>query len=548
MKEDVQTILRKAEALESELNLFKDKWNDAARYFKPQLDIYEQLPHAPDTTGFAGLFDTSGIDALDTFSNGMIAEVFSSNEKWMLYVPQDDFEKIDDDGRKWYNKCSDLALTYMGRSNFYQTLKPVVTDMGCGGTGSIHIERGNKKPLKFSYDRLGTFAIEKDGEGDIRTEFRWLKMTASEMADMFGEENLGEKAKVALTKQNEGGEKTLFCVVHAVFPRKTDGILATEKPFASIYVCKEDKHILENGGRDFYPFASPRAEIWNDYNYGLSPATKALPSMRELNYLRKNIHEGVHLSVKPPMMVPDGMVDEVSNIPNGITVFDDRTKNLPQQMQVKNDIQGGMMLMEDLRNQVRQFFHASLFEAVAEKDKQMTAREVASIENAALRRFLPNFNQITTELSPIFQNVFLILFEEGVFPDPPESVKVFPEGPTRAGIIPLPKVEFTSRIALAMRLIENNAIDRTLERLMPMMEINPAIADNFDMDQMIREAARNDGINEDIIHKMQEIQNIRAQRQEQQAQQEQMMMAEQAASTAKQASEIDSENLQQMLS
>lgn len=548
MKEDAETIIKKAEALESELNLFKDHWERNARYFKPQLDLYEQHPHSPDSTGFAGLFDTTGIESLDTFANGMIAEVFSSNEKWMLFVPQDDFEQIDDDGRKWYNKCSELALTYLGRSNFYQSIKPCVTDMGCGGTGSLFVQRGQKKPLKFKYDRLGTFAIEEDGEGDVRTHFVWRKYNAAEMADLFGEDNLGSKAKKALKAQREGGEKETFHVIHACFPRGTNGIEAKEKPFASIYVCKEDKHVLEQGGFDFFPFSAPRAEIWNDYVYGLAPATKALPAMRELNCLRKNVHEGVHLMVKPPWLVPAGMVDEVHNYPNGVTVFDERSPHKPEQQTIKADVRAGLELIDNIAEQVRGFFHASLFEAVAEKDKQMTAREVASIENAALRRFLPNFNQITTELTPIFQNVFIILYNEGAFPEPPESVKIFPQGPSMPGTIPLPKVEFTSRIALAMRLIENNAIDRTLERLLPMMEINPEIADNFDLDQMIREAARNDGISEDIIKKIGDVQRERAERNAQIQQQQEMMMAEQAAKTAKDASQVDGENLQNLLS
>lgn len=164
IKEDVQTILAKAESLDTELNAFKDEWEFASKYFKPQLDLREQNPHAPDSTGFPGLFDTTGIESLDTYSNGLIAEVFPANEKWMVFIPQEDHD-IDEDGRKWYNTCSEIALTHLARSNFYQSIKPAVTDMGCCGTGSLFVSKGQKKLLKFQYDRAGTFAIEKDGKG-----------------------------------------------------------------------------------------------------------------------------------------------------------------------------------------------------------------------------------------------------------------------------------------------------------------------------------------------------------------------------------------------
>lgn len=546
MNEDVNTILAKAETLETELSAFRSNWEETAKYFKPQLDIYSQHPKAPDATGFSGLYDTTGIESLDTYANGMIAEVFSSSEKWMVYVPQDD-HIVDDAGRKWYNKCSEIALTALGRSNFYQTIKPVVTDMGCGGTGSIYVEPGKRKLLKFCYDRLGTFAIEKDGEGDIRTEFRWLTMSATEIADKFGEENVGPKVKSALAKANKGGEKIDFTVIHAVFPRNKNGIESENLPYASVYICKDDKTLLEKSGYGYYPFASPRAEIWNDYNYGLSPASKALPAMRELNKLRRDVHEGVTLQVKPPWLVPSDSVDEISTRPNGVTVFDERSGIKPEQMRIYNDINAGMAVMQDNAEQVRGFFHAALFEAVAQKDKQMTAREVASIENAALRRFLPNFNQITTELAPVFQNVFLLLFNKGAFPEPPESVKIFPEGEMKPGVVPLPKVEFTSRIALAMRMIENNAIDRTIERVFPLIQIAPEIADNFDIDQMLRDAARNDGISEDVIRTVKQVAEEREARAMQMQQQQMLEMAQQAAGAARDASQADPNKLQELM-
>lgn len=543
MNEDAKSVISKANTLESELNRFKANWREAARYFKPQLDIDHHNPQSPDSTGFPGLFDTTGIEALDTYANGIIAEAFSITQKWIIFVPQDELE-VDDEGKKWYNKCSEIALAHISRSSFYQDFKPAVTDMGCGGTGSLYLEKGDKNLLSFKYDRLGTFAIEKDHEGDIRTEFRWMEMTATEIVDKFGENNIGDKVKSSFDQENQGQEGAKFNVIHGVFPRKDgeEGLDAKRKAYASLYVCEEDENILEHGGYDYFPFAPVRAEIWNDYNYGIGPAQKALPAMRELNKIRRDVHEGVSLAVKPPWLVPSGMVDEISNKPNGVTVYDERDGAKPEHLTIKADIKAGMMLMEDVRAQVRDFFHAALFEAVAQKDKQMTAREIAAIENAALRRFLPSFNQITTELSPIFKNVFLILFEAGVFPEPPESVRVYPEA-NKPGIVPLPKVEFTSRVALALQMIENGAIDRLLERLLPVMEIAPELADNFDLDEMIRTAARNDGIPEDLLKRIQEVSRLRKERASQMAQQAQQEQMAMAAQTAKDASAADPQKL-----
>ena len=546
MKEDAQTVLNKAKSLETDLNKFRYNWDETARYFKPQLDTDRHAPQSPDSTGFPGLFDTTGIEALDTYAHGLIAEAFSITQKWIVFVPQDELD-VDDEGKKWYNKCSEITLTHLGRNGFYQKLKPAVTDMGVAGTGSLYVERGTKKLLNFKYDRLGTFAIEEDHEGDIRTEFRWRNWCATDIVEKFGEEVAGPKVMEAYRKEEMGKDKTMFTVIHGVFPRENAGGMEAEnKQYASIYVCEEDKNILEVSGYDYFPFAPMRAEIWNDYNYGIGPAQKALPAMRELNKVTRDTHEAVSMSVKPPWLIPANMVDEVSNKPNGVTVFDPSTPHKPEQMNIRMDIGAGMTLAESIREQIRKFFHAALFEAIAEKDKQMTAREIAAIESSALKRFLPSFNQITTEMAPIFQNVFLILFEAKAFPEPPESVKFFPQGAGKPGVVPLPKVEFTSRIALALRMIENSAIDRLLERLLPMLEVAPELADNFDLDEMVREAARNDGISEDLLKKVKDVMEVRGQRASQMAQEQQMAAMSQAAVTAKDASQADPETLGQL--
>ena len=531
-------VLKKWGTLQTELDHWRSLWETNSLYFAPQLDILKQNPRTPDATGFVGLYSAEGISVLDTYVNGIISELFPANEKWMLWVPQDDHE-TDDAARKWYGRCSELALTHVGRSNFYQTVKPTVTDMGLGGTGAFHVDRGKESLLRFGYCRLGTYAIQADSEGKIRTFFREKKWTPEQMVEAFGEEALGEKALKALEKQRNGEAVPELTVIHAVFPRtqrNAKSILPEDMPYASLYVCKEDANTLETKGYETFPYAVIRAEMWNDYDHGLAPATKSIPVMREINKMTRDLHEGATMMVRPPVLIPEDMVEEVAYYPNGQTIYDPGTsQHKPEQWGLKNEYALGKDLLASMVATLRGFFHAALFEAVAQKEKTMTAREVAAIEGSALRQFLPNFNQMVSELQPTFQQIFNVLFEAGVFPDPPESVRI-PSRQEGYDEIPAPKVEFTSRLALALRLSENAAIDRTLERLVLFAPIMPEILENYNMDELVRIASRNDGIPENIIELKKAVDEKRKARLEDEQQAAQL---EQLATAAKAGKDAD---------
>ncbi len=553
MTEDPASIIQKKAALFEELESWKALWDRNGKFCAPQVDIYSDLPKTPDHTGFGGVFDTTAIEALDTYASGLIAEIFPANEKWMVWTPED-IDNADDAAKKWYAKCGEIGLQHIARSRFYQQLKPVVTDMGYAGTSALALRKGAKSLLQFSYVRLGYFAVEEDGDGNVEKLYRELRLTAEQMAEMFGEDALGPKAKEALAAVRSGKHgKKEFKVIHAVFPRKErdqDSPASDQMPYASVYVCEDDKITLELGGYEHFPYACIRAERWNDYTYGLAPASKAMPAIRQLNKLSRDMDEGAALAVRPPWLVPAGMVGEVAAYPNGVTVYDERAGKggKPEQLPSGMRYDIGKDLMEAKKEEIRSFFHASLFEAIAQKDKQMTAREVASIEASALRKFLPNFNQLTSELSDMFSTMFVILFEAGAFPEPPSSVvQTMPDG---SGFIPAPQVQFTSRIALAMRMVENSAIDRTLERLLLLAPVMPEVLENFDMDELIRLAGRNEGLPENVILLKRQVEQARQARQQQEQAIQQAAMLEQVANTAQTVGDTNGQaaqdNLQQL--
>jgi len=118
----------------------------------------------------------------------------------------------------------------------------------------------------------------------------------------------------------------------------------------------------------------------------------------------------------------------------------------------------------------------------------MTAREVMERSAEKLIQFSPTFARMTTELfNPLLRRVFAILARQGKFPSPPQQLVM-------AGFIPEPEISYNSRVALAIKQLENAAFIRTSEMLLPYAQIKPEMLDNFDFDEITRDMARNDGL------------------------------------------------------
>lgn len=172
---------------------------------------------------------------------------------------------------------------------------------------------------------------------------------------------------------------------------------------------------------------------------------------------------------------------------------------------------------------------------------QMTAREVAERQSEKLTQFSPTADRTTTELfTPMLRRVFAILSRAGKFPAPPPEVLVRDAGGV---FVANPEIIYSSRIALAIKALENNAFDRDLEVLMPLIQIAPDTVDNYNLDEIVRDRSRNNGLPARWMRELEEVQQMRQARAEAQAQQAQMMQAEKLANAAGKVGGIKSDSV-----
>jgi hypothetical protein len=332
-----------------------------------------------------------------------------------------------------------------------------------------------------------------------------------------------------------------FGVIHAVFPRlhrddtKGDAI---NMPWASVWVLDDGKTTLQRSGFTEMPYMVTRylKRTGSRQQYGYGPYEQARVAVGDAQLLKQILRVVAQKLAVPPLLVPDTLVGNIDTRPGGRTVVRGNGGGmLPQEWLTKGNADGLLEQLLDTRQTIRTAYHTDLFRMFADRQKQMTAREVSELAAEKLMPFSPSFTRFVSDFRWMMERIFAILFRAGTFgamDDLPEAV-VIAEG-KRKKVLP-PKIVYQSRIALAIRQAESAAGDRMVERAVSVAELVPDVLDNIDTDAWLRGTARNDGVSELWIVSEKRREEIRAARAQQQQQQQQLEQAKLAAEAANKA-------------
>ena len=239
------------------------------------------------------------------------------------------------------------------------------------------------------------------------------------------------------------------------------------------------------------------------------------------------------------MLFPDTHEGEIDTRASGVTYYDAANPSaIPREWATGGRYDVGKDRAEIKRTAINNAFHVDLFSMFAQLQKQMTAREVDERAAEKLIQFSPTFARMTTELfTPMLRRMFGILVRvPGVFPAPPPEL-------VQAGFLPEPELSYSSRIALAIKSLENNSFRRSMETSLPLIQIRPDLLDNYDLDEIQRDSARNDGLPARWLKEIKVRDDERAARAKQQQQMQQMQQAQMMADAAAKAGSIKQDSM-----
>lgn len=490
--EIAEDIISRNAALKADRGTWDTLWQQIADYVMPRKSQIT-TKKTEDITGFTDdLYNMTAIRANQVLASGQKDYLVSG--QWFSYDPPSDIE--DDDAKTWFQRSTEITMRELARSNFYLEVHEMFLDRGGFGTACLFLEEGRKMLLNFKKFDVGTFSIAEDADGMVDTFFREFEMTARQAYQKFGD-MAGKCVCDAMKGYDPKKLDAKFQFIHAVFPRedskrdlkKQDG---QNKPIASIYVNVKDRCICRNSGYDEMPLAVSRFLTWGESPYGYSPSIEALPTVRQVNFIEKQMDALAELAAFPRMLIPENLEGDIDYRAGGVTTFDPNVPNaIPKEWATQGRYDVGMERIKTKDEAIREAYHNDLFQMLKQIDAghEMTAYEVAQRVAEKVAAFSPTFYRLQTEVfGPVLTRVFSMLFRAGKFGEPPASVIKDEGGELH---LQLPEVTLTSKLALAIKAAENNAFMQMIQILSGIAELHPEILDNYDLDKAARGIGKN---------------------------------------------------------
>lgn len=543
--ETAEAILSRWGTLAADRTAWEGEWQAVADWGLPRKgNIQLTQKSGPGGESASKLYDTTLIDCIATLAAFHANGITPVGASWFAWEAPDEIKS--DEADAWYNRASESAIRIMSAGNFHTVLNEAFEDRSGFGISCLAAFEDPDTVITFQCHPVGSYCIEEDARGNVNTIFLRLPYTISQVHEMFGEKVIAKNDKLlaSFLKFKENGTNATHHIIHAVFPRLTRNPKKADKfnmRFASMWVAEDgdgDARLLERSGFPEFPYCVSRylKSSGSKQQYGYSPFQQVKAAVVNVNKTKQILQVVRQKQAVPPVLTPDDLVGNLDLRPGGRTVFNGKNSNLPREWLTGSNPQGLIDEIEDDRNAIRKAYHYDVARMFAEREKVMTAREVAELASEKLLPQSTTFTRFTADFKVLMDRIFAILFRAGVFGAPeeiPQSV-IVSDGKGN-GTVPLPKVIYQSRLALAIRQTETAAADRLIERAIQVEQFVPGSMDNLNVDEYLRATGRNDGVSEKLLRPDKERDKIRADRAEamqRQAQLEQVQMAADAANKA----------------
>ena len=504
-------------------------WDDICKMVNPRREDIKSEDHTREKGRRRGKNSYNGtpMGALGVWADGMQGFLVSESLNWFRSELSDRRLNQNDEIRMWLQDYDDAMYSAFRRGNFYPSLALYFRDAGSIGTSTIYTEEdlaGGKEVHTCIHPR--EVFIDENRYGFVDTVFRKFEMTARAAVQRFGETAVSRA--IQQNAEKEPSKKHLFW--HACFPSADTWAPGKgRKKYRSIYMMADETKddgtsVVREKGYDVFPYAVWRFRKNSDEIYGYSPAADALVECFTLNQVSKDLLEAAHLSVKPPMNVPEEMRGRVRITPNGYNYYDDSNRIVTPVMTGIN-FPVGIDREERLQKSIEDKYRVEFFLTLARAEREMTAYEIMERQSEKAVLMGPQVDQLYREgLMPIFEIVSEIEDRAGRLPPPPAFLAEFPETSIN--------IQLTGPLAQAQkRLFRMQPIKNAINELAPMAQLFPEVLDRVNSDEMAEEILESAAFPQRLIRSDDEVDEIRQQRAKA-AEQQQMQEAMQGAADA----------------
>lgn len=456
---------------------WQTNWEAVRKHLRPNVPSFQGGNTRQGERGSQlteSIYDSTAPWALEQLASGLYSHMTDPTSRWFsLGVRGMAFEDMPYELRLWLEQVADRMYQEFSNpaTRFQQTLKEVFLDLCSFGTG---IQYGNwdrnLKAMNFRSYALSTVNIDEGYNGMVDTVYRDFDMTKRQLLQEF--------PGVSFTDQiDKAPDEKEYVVTHAVRPN-SDFAGSLKKAFKSVHFIDEQKLVLAEGGYDVFPYQVPRWTTMSGEVYGRGPGLTALPDIRLLNVMYKEIIQAAQLNNRPPLVLDDdGFMLPISYQP-GSLIFRTPGSADPMPLNTGGDFGITLDMMNQKRDQIAKAFHVDWLLRDKKKERQ-SVHEVTDDRSEMLKQLSSVTGRLESDhFSPTIKNTFFHLARNKQLPPKPEGL------PNLAL-----EITYTSPAAKAQLASKADNITRYLADVAPLRAIDPTITEGLNMPALGQEFA-----------------------------------------------------------
>lgn len=501
---------------------FRTLWQQTADVMFPRENQIATV-RAPGESKTRYLYDATAVRDSQDMASGLSSSllIIPGQKFFALKVSNKQLAK-DSEVKRYLAYLAEATVEELFASNFALQLNETLRSDVVFGTGCLFSEFDTARNiLNFKDFDIAMYQILENAAGMVDCIMVSFQLTARQAKQQFGE-NVSEKVKDAL-----GDVKTQnksFDFIHYVGPRterNTAHADSLNMPFESFYVDEQAKQKVSSGGFEEFPFAVVRWMKSSHELYGRGQGTEALPDVKMLQQMKKDLIECANRHCNPPREVLESFEGDVRVTPGALNMV----AQVGSIKALDQPVLGNFPIARDIIEQQQDVIHRAFYKDVFTqftdlKGDRRTTVEIRARMHEGLRRLALPVARLQTELfNPLISRCINLLIRHG---------KVAPPPPVLAGQNFV--IEYLGDLALALRDQQARGFMQFAAWSGEMAQIRPDILDYIDWDDAAPFVAESMGMKIEHIASPEQVAAIRRQRARAEA-------AQQAAMTARVAAE-----------
>ncbi len=477
-------IIKRQQRLEDERSYQDALWSMVDTYEtarRAKFDIGSLTGVPDDQPAGTEIYDATTTASIRDFVDGWQSQWANPLVEWFRPVFRAAQLKKMYRAQKWLDKAKEVLETLMSTSNFYEQDNVALGDGVSHGISTMvgpEWHNGRKRFVVREYHPREVF-IMTDATGEINGWHRKFMLTGRQILAEFGAEKFPEHT----VKTFERNPFQKHPMIHAIFLRTERDVrspLATQKPWASVYVYEEKKLLLREGGYEQIDLPVTW-RWWGDegYPYGTSPAIDALSDVTGLNTLFKGYLYAAQLSIRPPRLVSESLKGSVHMTPDGET-YAKNAMDFVKPIDFPKQFQIGMEAIAELRAEVGERFKSRIFSLLSDMGGKMTAYQANLINGEKTAAMIPITTRATSQhWIPMINRFFHAAVRLGMIEPPPPEIMQYANSPVDIEMIG-PMAVSAKRFLSQQPLSSFLALSEEINKVWPQVGMQLAEAINAD--------------------------------------------------------------------